>query len=390
MKLWDKGYKTNKEVDEFSTGNDYILDMKLVRYDCLASIAHAEMLGKVGVLNAAEVQKLKKSLKEIIELDKKGKFVIKKEDEDCHTAIENYLTNKLGKTGKKIHTARSRNDQVAVALRLYYRDELSKCEKLVKGFIAVLKLFDKKYGSIKMSGYTHTRKAMPSSIDMWSGAFVESMGDNLRLINGVNALIDQSPLGTGAGYGVPLKIDRVFTARVLKFKKIQNNPIYVQNSRGKFEAMIVNALSAVMFDLNKMAQDLIVFSMPEFGYFVIPQNLTTGSSMMPQKKNPDALEILRANYHLINSYEFQIKEVISNLLSGYNKDLQLTKEPTMKSFEVVEKSLKIATIVIKEIKVDKKRSEEGLTNEVYATERAYSLVKRGVPFREAYKKVAKE
>ncbi len=389
MKLWEKGYAVNKDINEFSTGNDYLLDRVLVKYDCIASIAHAKMLRKIGVLTATESKKLVSALNEIIELDKKGEFSVNKEDEDCHTSIENYLTKKLGDAGKKIHTARSRNDQVAVALRLYYKDELLKCERLIEGFIAALRLFDMKYGSIKMPGYTHTRKAMPSSIGLWAGAFIESMEDNLRFLKNVHGLIDQSPLGTGAGYGVPLAIDRAFTAKELKFKKIQENPIYVQNSRGKFESTIVGALSMAMFDLNKMAQDIIIFSMPEFGYFIIPRELTTGSSMMPQKKNPDSLEIMRANYHVINSYEFRIKEVISNLLSGYNRDLQLTKEPMMRSFDMTVQTLRIATILMRKIQVDKKRAAEGLTDEVFATERAYTLVKKGVPFRDAYKEAAK-
>ncbi len=388
VKLWDKGYKINKEIDRFSTGNDYILDRALVKYDCMASIAHAKMLGKVGILSKSEVGQLERALNEIIDLDKKGRFEIKQEDEDCHTAIENYLTKKLGNVGKKIHTARSRNDQVAVALRLYYKAELAKCEKLTEQLISAFRLFGKKYGSIKMPGYTHTRKAMPSSIALWSGAFIEAMEDDLKLMKNVHDLIDQSPLGTGAGYGVPMEIDREFTAKELKFKKVQNNPIYVQNSRGKFESAIIGSLSMVMLDLNKMAQDMIVFSMPEFGYFVIPQDLTTGSSMMPQKKNPDPLEIMRANYHVINSYELQTKEIVSNLISGYNKDFQLTKEPIMRSFEIVEQSLGVAAIIVSKIKVDKKRAAEGLTNEVYATQKAYSFVKKGMPFRDAYKKAA--
>ncbi|MDE1865293.1 MAG: argininosuccinate lyase [Candidatus Micrarchaeota archaeon] len=389
MKLWDKGYGIDKEVNEFSTGEDYLLDRKLVRYDCLASIAHAKMLGRIGILKPREVKKLDGALRKIIRLDAKGRFTIRKEDEDCHTAIENYLIRELGQAGKKIHTARSRNDQVAVALRLYYRDELSACERLAMGFIAALKDFRSKYGDIKMPGYTHTRKAMPSSMGMWSESFAESMGDNIKLLQAAYKLVDQSPLGTGAGYGVPLKIDRALTARELGFARIQRNPIYVQNSRGKFESVIVGALSVLMFDLNKIAEDLIMFSMPEFGYFVIPRELTGGSSMMPHKKNPDVLEILRANYHLMNSYEFRIKGVIANLPSGYNRDLQLTKGPVMRSFETAENSLRVATKIMKRIKADKRRSEEGLSEEVYATERAYSLVKRGTPFRDAYKRAAR-
>ncbi|MDE1822991.1 MAG: argininosuccinate lyase [Candidatus Micrarchaeota archaeon] len=390
MKLWDKGYGIDRGIEEFTTGNDYILDRKLLKYDCKASIAHAKMLGKIGVLSDAEVKKLVSGLNQIIELDKKGKFEIKKEDEDCHTAIENYLTSKLGAVGKKIHTARSRNDQVAVALRLYYKDELKTCQTLASAFIKSLKAFSKKYGNIVMPGYTHTRKAMPSSAGMWTAAFIESMEDNVKQLKDVYSLIDQSPLGTGAGYGVPMKVDRQFTAKELGFAKVQESPIYVQNSRGKFEAAIVHALSMLMLDLNKMSQDLIMFSMPEFGYFIMPKEFTTGSSMMPHKRNPDALELLRASYHVVNSYEFQIKGIVSNLISGYNKDFQLTKEPTMKSFEIAEQSMVIASTLMNGIKVDKEACKKAMTEELFATQQAYLLVKKGVPFRDAYKKVGKK
>ncbi|MDE1851794.1 MAG: argininosuccinate lyase [Candidatus Micrarchaeota archaeon] len=390
MKLWDKGYNIDKAVEEFTTGNDYLLDMKLLKYDCKASIAHARMLGKVGVLSATEVKKLVSVLEEIIGLDEKGKFQIRKEDEDCHTAIENYLTRKLGDVGKKIHTGRSRNDQVAVALRLYYKDELKKCELLCGSFIKSLKSFSKKYGSIAMPGYTHTRKAMPSSAGLWAGAFIESMEDNISLLKGAYSMIDQSPLGTGAGYGVPIKVDRQSTAKELGFAKVQENPIYVQNSRGKFEAEMAHALSMVMLDLNKMAQDLITFSMPEFGYFTIPKEFTTGSSMMPHKRNPDALELLRASYHVVSSCEFQIKGIISNLISGYNRDFQLTKEPAMKAFDTAETSLAVAGAMVNAIKVDKNACKKAMTEELFATQQAYLLVKKGVPFRDAYKKVAKK
>lgn len=389
MKLWDKGYTVDKAVEEFTTGNDYLLDMKLLKYDCKASIAHARMLGKVGVLSQQEVKKLVSALEEIIALDKKGKFQIKKADEDCHTAIENHLTKKLGAVGKKIHTGRSRNDQVAVALRLYYKDELGKCELLCQSFIKSLKSFSRKYGSAAMPGYTHTRKAMPSSAGLWAGAFIASMEDNIAQIKSAYSLIDQSPLGTGAGYGVPMRMDRQYTAKELGFAKVQGNPIYVQNSRGKFEAAIAHALSMVMLDINKMAQDLIIFSMPEFGYFVIPRKFTTGSSMMPHKRNPDALELLRASYHVVSSCEFQIKGTISDLISGYNRDFQLTKEPIMKSIETTEASLEVACTLVDGIKVDRDACRKAMTEELFATQQAYLLVKKGIPFRDAYKKVSK-
>lgn len=390
MKLWEKGYKLNKQIEEFTIGEDYLLDQKLVKFDCLASMAHAKMLGRIGILSKKEVKKIIKILQEIIKLDKKGKFKIKKTEEDCHTAIENYLTRKLGKLGMKIHTGRSRNDQVLGDLRLYYKEELIECEKLIKGFINAIKKFLKKYRNIKFPGYTHSRKAMPSSIGLWAGSFVDSMEDNLKLINIVFDIINQSPLGGGAGYGLPLKIDKKYIAQFLQFKKIQENPIYCQNSRGKFESTILHVLTQIMFDLNKIASDLIIFSMPELGYFELPKEFCTGSSIMPQKKNPDVLEIIRAKYHIVVSYEFQIKNIIGNLLSGYNRDLQLTKKPTMEGFDITKESLSIMSLVIKNLKVNKKNCQNNLTKEVYATERAYKLVKKGIPFREAYRKISKD
>lgn len=390
MKLWEKEYRLNKQIEEFTVGKDYILDRKLVKYDCIASIAHARMLSRIGILKKEEVKKLIKQLNNIIELDKKGKFKILKEQEDCHTAIENFLIKKLGDLGKKIHTARSRNDQVLTALRLYYKDELNDCKKLSNDLIDAIKKFLKKYGEIKLPGYSHTRKAMPSSVGMWASSFIDSMKDNLKIVDVAIELVNQSPLGTGAGYGIPLGIDRDYTAKSLGFSKIQENPIYTQNSRGKFESTILHALTQIMFDMNKMASDLIIFSMPQFGYFELPKELCTGSSMMPQKKNPDVLELLRARYHLVVSYEFQVKNVIGNLLSGYNRDLQITKEPIMGGFQITKESLSIMALVFENLKVNKENCNKAMTEELYATEEVYKLVKKGIPFRKAYKIISKK
>lgn len=390
MKLWDKGKKVNDQVEEFTVGNDYILDHKLVGYDCMASIAHAKMLGKIGVLNDEEVTKLVDELENISKLHLDGKFEILKEHEDCHTAIENHLIEKLGDLGKKIHTGRSRNDQVLTALRLYFKDELISCKSLCEEFTEALAWFVNKYGHIEFPGYTHTRKAMPSSMSLWGVAFIESMNDNINALDFAFELIDQSPLGTGAGYGVPLEIDREFTAELLGFSKIQRNPIYVQNSRGKFESNIVHALSLIMFDLNKIATDLILFSMPEFGYFELPEEFCTGSSIMPQKKNPDVLELVRAKYHVLISLEMQLKNIIGNLISGYHRDLQLTKDAIMQAFEITESCLSIMSHLIKELKVNEENCRRALTEELFATERVLELVKQGMPFREAYKIISQD
>ncbi len=390
MKLWEKEYRLNKQVEDFTVGDDYILDQKLIKYDVLASIAHAKMLGKIGILRKDEVQKLVIELNNIIQMDKQDKFRILKEQEDCHTAIENHLTKELGDLGKKIHTARSRNDQVLTALRLYYKEELNVCKRLINGLVKAIEKFIGKYGEIEFPGYTHTRKAMPSSISMWGSAFIDSMQDNLKGVNFVLELIDQSPLGTGAGYGIPLEIDRGYTAKLLGFRKPQENPIYTQNSRGKFESTILHTLTQIMFDLNKIATDLILFSMPELGYFELPKEFCTGSSIMPQKKNPDVLELLRAKYHIVVSYEIQIKNIISTLISGYNRDIQLTKEPTMKGLEVTKQSLSVMALIFANLKVNKENCSRALTEDIYATERVYELVKGDRPFREAYKIISEE
>ena len=389
-KLWEKENRLNKQIEDFTVGDDYILDQKLIKFDVLASIAHTKMLGKIGVLEKDEVGKLIAELNNVIQLDKENKFRILKEEEDCHTAIENHLTGKLGDLGKKIHTARSRNDQVLTALRLYYKEELNLCASLVNGLIKAIEKFIGKYGEIEFPGYTHTRKAMPSSISMWGTAFIDSMQDNLKGVNFALELIDQSPLGTGAGYGIPIKIDRGYTAKLLGFGKLQENPIYTQNSRGKFESTILHTLTQIMIDFNKIATDLILFSMPEFGYFALPEEFCTGSSIMPQKKNPDVLELLRAKYHIVVSYEMQIKNISSSLISGYNRDLQMTKEPTMKGLEITRQSLSVVALIFANIKVNKDNCRRAMTEDIYATEKVYELVKGGTPFREAYKIVSDE
>ena len=233
------------------------------------------------------------------------------------------------------------------------------------------------------------RKAMPSSIGLWADAFIESMKDNKKLLLDVYSLIDQSPLGTGAGYGLPIEVDRKLTAKLLGFNKIQKNPIYVQNSRGKFESTILHGLSQIMFDLNKISTDILLFSMSGIGYMKLPLELCTGSSIMPHKKNPDVLEIVRANYHKIMSFEYEIKSIISNLPSGYNRDLQLTKQPIINGFEITKESLKVMSIVLNHLEVNPKKCKKAMTKELYATNEVYDLAKHGIAFRNAYKEISK-
>ena len=385
-KIWDKGFEVDKRVEEFTVGNDFLIDMKLINYDCKASIIHAKMLRKIGVLSKTELKKIINALNEIIN---SNDLTIKINDEDCHTAIENYLIKKIGDAGKKIHTARSRNDQVLTALRLYYLDNIKNCDLLQKEWIKSLKNFKNKFGTINFPGYTHFRKAMPSSINMWSEAFIESSIDNTKLLKVSKNIINKSPLGTAAGYGVPMNIDREFTAKEMGFDSNQN-PIYAQISRGKFEKLLIHALVQIMYDINKISSDLILFSMDELGYFEIPEKFCTGSSIMPQKNNPDVLELLRAKYNNVRSYESEVLNITSNLPSGFHRDFQLTKEPTMKAIETTLDCIKMITMLINELVVNEKRCDEALSEEIYATEKAYKLVEKGVPFRSAYKIIAKE
>jgi len=388
MKLWEKGTALNEAIESFTVGNDHLLDQALLEYDCQASIAHARMLGKMAVLTPEEVHALCDELQRIVVLDGKGKFVIRREQEDCHTAIENHLTEKLGAISEKIHTARSRNDQVLTALRLYYKDRIADCREAVNSFVEALKLFGQKHGDIIFPGYSHTRKAMPTTFEIWSGAFVDSMHDNLTLLATVLKLLDQCPLGTAAGYGVPMKLHREFTANELGFSRVQNNPIYAQHSRGKFEATLLHALSQITLDLNRVASDLIFMSLPELAFVTLPEEICTGSSIMPHKQNPDVLELVRAKHHEVVACEHQIQATVANLISGYHRDFQLSKGPAMRGIEVTLTCLNIMALVVTKLGVNKQACKMALTDEVYATEQVYELVRKGVPFRQAYKQVA--
>jgi argininosuccinate lyase len=391
MKLWQKGYKLDPQVERYTVGDDYILDQELVHYDCVASIAHAGALRAAGILTERERRKLVRELRRIIEMDRMGEFRIAPEDEDGLTAIEKFLVDALGDLGKKIHTARSRNDQVVAALRLYARGQLAETRELIGDFVHRVRRKAASVRTVRMPGYTHARKAMPSTFAAWLEASAASMQDNNITLKAALSLLDQNPLGTGAGYGIPVfRLDRHRTARELGFRRVQRSPLYVQNSRGKFEAVVVSALANVMFDINKIATDLILFSMDEFGFVRLPKTMCTGSSIMPQKLNPDVLEIARAQYHVVVGNEFRIRAITGNLMSGYNRDLQLTKKPLMESCAIVRSSLPVVGRVIEELEIDREKCRNACTPEIYATEKAYRLVVAGMPFRDAYRKIAEE
>lgn len=388
-KLWDKGVKLDKEIERFTVRNDYILDQKLVKYDAKASIAHAEMLAKAGILGKNELAKLKAGLNEIIAAAEAGKFEINPEDEDCHSAIEGYLVKKFGDAGKKIHTARSRNDQVAVALRLYMLDKISEIADAAASLKKELALLASKNRNVPLPGYTHMQKAMPSSVAMWSAAFAAALEDDMKLLSSVKEILNQNPLGSGAGYGVPIKIDREMTAKLLGFSKVQETT-YVQNSRGKFELLALQAMQQLMLDLNKMATDLMLFSTSEFGFVSLPGEFLTGSSMMPQKKNYDVLELARGRYGVVCGCAATIISIVANLPSGYNRDFQLTKEPLIKGIETTLESVAVLAAVARNLKFNHEKCKAAMTEELYATQKALEMAKNGMPFRDAYKNIGKK
>jgi len=387
-KLWDKGYELDRLVEEFTVGEDYLLDGALVKWDCLGSIAHAAMLERIGVLKPDEFRALKGRLLEIIALHERGEFAIRPEDEDVHTAVENDLCRRLGEVGKKLHTGRSRNDQVLLDLRLYMRDRLLAVAAAACDMCGGLLEFARSHADVPIVGRTHFQRAMPSSVGLWAGAFAESLLDDLTFLRAAYAVADQSPLGSAASYGVNLDIDRQFVADLLGFARVQNNVLYANNSRGKVEAMALSVLCQIMLDLSKLSSDIILWSMPEFGCFRLPEDLCPGSSLMPQKRNPGPLELTRARAASVVAGLVQTLEVIRPLISGYHRDFQETKRPLMSGLETTHAALRVCALVLSKVEVDRKRCVESFTPEVFATDRVLDLVREGVPFREAYRRVA--
>ncbi len=388
MKLWDKGYQLDHLVETFMTGDDPQLDQALIIYDCMGSIAHAKMLAKIGVLTPNECEQLTDALQDILNLAKDHKFIIQFQDEDVHTAVENALIAKLGDLGKKLHTARSRNDQVLLDIRLYSKDWLMNITNEVLNVCEVLYNFAKKHQDVPMPGRTHFQRAMPSSMGLWGGAFAESLLGNITLVKTAYMLVDQCPLGSAASYGVSLEIDRQYTSDLLGFSAVQNNVLYVNNSRGKFESIILSALVQIMNDLSKISTDIIIFCTPEFGYLSLPEKFCPGSSLMPQKRNPCPLELIRAKSATLQGMLFQVLELIRALPSGYNRDFQETKRPLMQGFELTLMSLKVFGIIFSELQVNKDQCIASFSSDIFATDEVLSLVNEGIPFRDAYKQVA--
>lgn len=386
-KLWEKGYRLDALLEAFTVGDDWRNDARLVAADCVASMAHAAMLESIGLLSRGELDGLKRELLAIVEDAAKGAFTIAASDEDCHTAIENRLVAALGDAGKRIHTGRSRNDQVLAALRLWTRDYLLAFEEACLALADRLLGFAERHADVPMAGRTHLQPAMPSSVGLWSAAHAEELIDELALADAAFHLADACPLGSAASYGVPLPLDREKVADLLGFSRVQNNVLYANNSRGRVEGVVLTAVEQVCLTLARLAEDLILFSMPEFGWFTLPKELCSGSSIMPQKRNPDGLELVRANAAVVGADLDAVKAVTRGLPSGYNRDVQLTKAPYFRGCETGLACVRIVDLTISKLSVNAERLAAGFTPDVFATDRALELVKQGVPFRDAYRTV---
>jgi argininosuccinate lyase len=390
-KLWQKGYQANSKVERFEAAQNSALDTRLIRHDVWGSLAHSAMLKQIGALSEAEFRVIKMGLNDILALEETGEFTISPSDEDVHTSIENYLASTTGAAGKKIHTARSRNDQVLVDLRLYGKEQLLAVADKHCQLCAALLEFAAAHADVPMPGYTHMQRAMLSSVGLWASSFAEALLDDEQLLSAAYALNDQSPLGSAAGYGVPIPIDRQFSADLLGFSRVQRNVIYVQNSRGKIEAAIVQALAQIMLDLSKLAQDMLLFTTTEYGFFQVPQELCAGSSIMPQKRNLDVMELVRARAQTMLALQQQILGIVTGLPSGYNMDYQETKRPFMEALDIAQESLDICTLVVGSLSVNTEKLLAACTFELFATDRAYELATAAnLPFRDAYRIVGAE
>jgi len=387
-KIWQIGSSLHPLVEKFTVMDEYLVDQKLLAYDIKASMAHAKMLASIKIISKKELVILKKALQEILTLWKKDKFKISQDQEDSHTAIEQYITNKYGEVGKKIHTGRSRNDQVLVMMRLFAKERIEKIILEIKNLIKEFDVLIKKNKNIPMPGYTHMQKAMPTTVDTWLGAYREALSDTLINLGATEKQIDQNPLGSAAGFGISnLKLDRDYTSKELKFKKTQKNPIYCAFSRGYFENIILQSLSQIMIVFSRFASDMMLFTTQEFDFFSLPNNFTTGSSIMPQKRNYDLFEIMRANARVFTSYQLQIQEIISGLGAGYHRDFSCIKKPFVSGVELCEISIDLMVEVIKNFKIKQKNLENAMTPDLYLTEEVYKLVSQGMSFRDAYVEV---
>ena len=383
--------KIHPDVLSFTVGKDPVLDLDLAVWDCLGTAAHVTMLADMpvrpAILSADERDRVIAALTDIIREAQAGRFTITDADQDVHLAVERRLTERLGDVGKKIHTGRSRNDQVAVDIRLHAKDQLLHLTDEVAALAESLAAFGKRHEKLPMVGRTHLQPAMPSSVGVWATAYAELLLDDLLMVEAAYIYNDLCPLGSAAGYGVPLPLDRAKTAKLLDFARPHHNVMHASNARGKDEAILLAACAQIMISLSRLAQDLILFSMPEFGYFKLPPDLCTGSSIMPQKYNPDVLELIRAKAALVEGFASTANTLLTGMPGGYNRDLQDTKELYMEGLRVTRTSLRIMNLMVTSLGVNPDRLRAGFIPGVFATDRALEQVAAGVPFREAYQYV---
>jgi len=391
MKTWELGEEEEKSgieklVEGFTAGADVNYDQRLADYDIYGSIAHVHALEELGLIDSGEARALRNELRGLLEED----LDLSAGDEDIHTRVENEVTEALGQLGEKLHTARSRNDQVLVDVRLFTKAELFKVVRKLLNLVESLLYLASSQADTPMVGYTHYRKAMPSSVGLWAGSYAESLLDDLISIESSFQLVNQSPLGAGAGYGVPVKLDRRLTADLLGFEKVQNNVIYVMNSRGKFEFNLLAALANIQLDLSRLSSDLIAFSDTKFNYFEIPEDFTTGSSIMPQKKNPDVLELVRGKSAKFSGHLSSLFSLLHGLRSGYSRDLQETKEALFEGLDTTTDSLAVLAPLISGLEVNEEALIRDFSGEVFATDEVFDRVEEGEPFRQAYREVKED
>lgn len=389
MKLWDKGYTTEKAVEVFTVGNDRELDLHLARYDVLGSLAHAQMLHHINLLSDDELSGIERELRAILHQIEEGSFVIEAEFEDVHSKVEHVLTEKIGEAGKKIHTARSRNDQVLVDLHLFAKEEIREVKILIKALFDRLIALSEEHSHVLLPGYTHLQVAMPSSFGLWFGAYAESLIDDIHLLNAAYQIADQNPLGSAAGYGSSFPINRTFTTEKLGFSTLKYNSVAAQMSRGKLEKSISFGLASTAGTLSRFAMDVCLYMSQNFGFITFPDHLTTGSSIMPHKKNPDVFELVRAKCNKIQALPTELIMITNNLPSGYHRDLQILKESLFTGLFTLKSCLQITEFMLQHIQINKTAIDDPKYDYLYSVEAVNNEVLKGLSFREAYQKVGK-
>lgn len=387
MKLWDKGLSIDKKIEQFTVGNDREIDMHIAKYDVQASLAHAKMLYKIAIIDSDELQKLEEGLDEMKHQIENNTFVIENNFEDIHSKIEFELTKKYGDVGKKIHTARSRNDQVLVALHLYYKQNIADVIKQTNTLFETLLGLSETYKDNLLPGYTHLQVAMPSSFGLWFSAYAEVLIDDIYLLEAAFKVVDQNPLGSAAGYGSSFPIDRDFTTQELNFSTLKYNVVAAQMSRGKNERTIAAALGGLCNTLARFSMDICLYMSQNFGFISFPDELTTGSSIMPHKKNPDVFELIRGKCNKIQALQTEMILITNNLPSGYHRDFQLLKENMIAAFEEVKNILEIFNFSIKQIIVKDVNPNDEKYNFLFTVDNMNTLVENGMTYRDAYKNI---